>query len=403
MNESDIEVEFTKGLYDDANEQLKDVYKEQKVNRDELLQEIAKIMLIYNVADNIMKLAKNQISSLYSSLGKLITKNSRNQAKNQTNIIKNILTNTANSTFYHYSYNTDLKDVQKIIDANFKGKHFSDRVWDNETEVAKHLHKKVNDFLNGKVNVNQIKSDIEKTFNTNAYNVKRLTETEVSRVHNQSFLRFCKETGVDKLKYNATLDTKTCEDCAHYDGKIYDFGKEPGLPRHPMCRCFYEIDDDNSKVSENEDNKKQPFVMDLQLFREVKDQDELIKLIKSGVVDEIEFSRFESQFNSIFKNGIKTPLGTVRNTNKREYHIIFRHRNLIGVENVNRIKETLENPECIKEAIDSYGNVNKGYIRKYGNRMLLIIVNDDIITSYYPGKNYIKNNVEGWKVLWEEK
>ena len=34
---------------------------------------------------------------------------------------------------------------------------FYERVWENENEVAKYLHKQVNNFLNGKINVNQIK------------------------------------------------------------------------------------------------------------------------------------------------------------------------------------------------------------------------------------------------------
>lgn len=30
-------------------------------------------------------------------------------------------------------------------------------MWENEEEVTKHLHKQVNDFLNGKININEIK------------------------------------------------------------------------------------------------------------------------------------------------------------------------------------------------------------------------------------------------------
>ena len=89
---------------------------------------------------------------------------------------------------------------------NFKGKHFSKRIWSNEKEVANHLHRKVNDFLKGKVNVNQIRKDIEKTFNTSAYNSKRLVTTEVARCSSNAFDRYCKEVGVKKVKYNATLD-----------------------------------------------------------------------------------------------------------------------------------------------------------------------------------------------------
>ena len=136
-----------------------------------------------------------------------------------------------------------MKDVRKIVNANFKGKHFSTRVWTNEKQVAKHLHKQVKQFLDGKINVNQIKKDIEKTYNTNAYNAKRLVETEVNRCSNEAFTRFCKETGVEKVRYNAILDKRLCSDCEEYHDNVYDLNKKIELPRHPLCRCFYTVEE----------------------------------------------------------------------------------------------------------------------------------------------------------------
>lgn len=50
------EEKFIESLYDEANEELKEVYKEQKQNRDELLREIALIMLTYTIIDGLMSL-----------------------------------------------------------------------------------------------------------------------------------------------------------------------------------------------------------------------------------------------------------------------------------------------------------------------------------------------------------
>ncbi|WP_346890328.1 minor capsid protein [Clostridium sp. UBA1056] len=169
-----------------------------------------------------------------------------------------------------------MKDVKKIIDNNFKGKHFSERVWENENEVANHLHKKIDDFLNGKVNVNQIKKDIETTYNTNAYNAKRLTETEVTRCSSNAFDRFCKEAGVKKVRYNATLDSKLCDDCGQYHDKVFNLDKKIDVPRHPLCRCFYTIEDDQS-VLDKTDYMTNRFVPEFGEFREVKLEGFLIK------------------------------------------------------------------------------------------------------------------------------
>lgn len=249
-NKYDEELEFTQGLYDEAEEQIKEVYKEQKKNRDNILQELALIMLTYTVLDGLMSLTSKDKKKEYKRLSNVIKTNYKATGEIQNGVVTDILTKTINNTFDFYSYNAELKDVQAIIDKSFKGKHFSDRVWENEKETAKHLHKQVNDFLNGKVNVNQIKRNIEKTYNTSAYNAKRLVETEVARVENDSFKRFCNEAGVKKVRRNAVLDNRTCNDCSSFDGKVYDLKDAPDLPAHPLCRCFYEIADENYILNE---------------------------------------------------------------------------------------------------------------------------------------------------------
>ena len=236
---------FIEDLYEEANEDLKEVHKEQKESMDELLQEIAIIMLTYTVLDGLMSMKKNDKDKIYKKLSKLIIASYKSTSRKEIEVLNNILESTVNKTFKFYSYNANIKDVKKIIENNFKGKHFSDRVWSNEQEVAKHLHKQVNDFLNGKINVNKIRNDIEKTFNTSAYNSKRLVETEVNRCSSNAFDRFCKEVGVKKVRYNATLDSKQCDDCAQYHNKLFDFRNKIEVPRHPLCRCFYTIEDND--------------------------------------------------------------------------------------------------------------------------------------------------------------
>lgn len=234
------EEKFVESLYDEANEELKEVYRQQKESRDEILQEIAMIMLAYTVLDGLMDIKKNDKDKIYKKLSGLIITNYKNISNKEVEVLNNILESTVKKTFKFYSYNFNLNDVKKIIEDNFKGKHFSERVWSNENEVAKHLHKQVNDFLNGKINVNQIKKDIEKTFNTSAYNAKRLVTTEVSRCQNEAFRKLCEETNVKKVKRNAILDSKTCDDCYPLNGRVYELKDMPQIS-HPMCRCFYEV------------------------------------------------------------------------------------------------------------------------------------------------------------------
>ncbi len=238
----DKELEFIQGLYDEAEEQTKEIYKEQKKNRDELLQELALIILTYTVLDGLMSLTRKDKKKEYNRLSNIILNSAKGQGTIQVRVINDILTSTVNKTFGFYSYNAKLKDVRKIIEVNFEGKHFSKSVWGNEREVAKRLKKQVENFLNGKVNVNQIKKDIEKTYRTNAYKAKRLVETEVNRCEDEAFKRFCKETGVKKVRRNEVLDRRTCEECAALDDKVYDLDEAPGVV-HPLCRGFNTVED----------------------------------------------------------------------------------------------------------------------------------------------------------------
>lgn len=237
------EEEFIEGLYEEANEQLIEIYKEQKSVRNELLQEIAMIMLTYTVLDGIMSIGKNYKDKIYKKISGLIITNYKTISDKEIEVLNGILESTVNKTFKFYSYNADLKEVKEIVESNFKGKHFSERVWENQNEVVKRLHSQIKDFINGNINVNQIKKDIENTFNTSAYNAKRLVETEVNRCSSNAFDSFCKETGVKKLRYNATLDSRLCSDCSQYHDKVFKFNEKIEVPRHPLCRCFYTIEE----------------------------------------------------------------------------------------------------------------------------------------------------------------
>ncbi|WP_315069626.1 phage head morphogenesis protein [uncultured Clostridium sp.] len=242
MDNHKDEVNFIESLYNNANDQLKDVYKEQKKNKDDLLKEIADVMLTYTIVDTVMKLSKDDQNKLSSKFLNVVTGYAKSQGALTNKTTTDILKNTVDNTFDYYSYNADLKDVKKIIDNNYKGKHFSERAWKNEKEVAELLHSQTQDFLEGKVNVNQIKKNIQDTYDNNAYEVKRLVDTEVSRCQNEAFNRFCEETNVKKLHYHATL-CRSCSACTADDDEIFDFDSAPELPRHPICHCYYSAEE----------------------------------------------------------------------------------------------------------------------------------------------------------------
>lgn len=217
-------------LYKYGDDNTKELYKEQKDNRDELLNMIALLLLSYEIVDDKVNIPTKEKATIIA----FITKCTKKQCTHEERVITDILKNTVNNTWNYYNYNHKQKDVLELINKDFKGKTFSDRVWDNGEEIAKELEKKINRFCNGEINVSKIKSEINKTYNKGAYNTKRLVDTEVSNCMNNAFMRFCKETDVKHIKRNATLDSRTCEDCMDEDGKVYELRNAPMIPKHPF-------------------------------------------------------------------------------------------------------------------------------------------------------------------------
>ncbi|ADL53223.1 ADP-ribosyltransferase [Clostridium cellulovorans] len=253
------EVEFIQSLYDDAEEAQKEIYKEQKKNRDELLQIIANIMLTYMIMDNVMNMTKEEYEKEYAKIFKTIIGLCNAEAEVAVTKTTDILKDTVNKTFDFYSYNAEFKDVEDIINKEYKGKHFSSRVWENEQAVAKKLNQQLDDFLKGKINVNQIQKEIKDTYNNSAYEVKRLVETEVNICEDLAFKQFCRETGVKKVTRNEVLDSKTCSKCAPLNGKIFHLEDAPGSI-HALCRGFNTIAADDEEITKNDvqvnDNEK---------------------------------------------------------------------------------------------------------------------------------------------------
>lgn len=393
---------FIESLYDEANEELKGVYSEYKNNRDGLLKEIAMIILSYTVLNNAMSLSKMEKDKEYSKLSLIIKQGLKSQSKLQDDVLEKIVTNTVKNTFDFYSYNASLKDIGEIINKNFKGKHFSEKVWDNEKEVAKRLHSQIDKFLNGKININQIKKDIEKTFNTSAYNAKRLTETEVNRCEDEAFRKFCREVGVKKVRRNEVLDSRTCGVCASLDGKVYNLDDAPGVV-HPLCRGFNTIED-YEKVSKINDeiavSKDKPITMDLQLFGAKSNWQILKQQIDSGLLDGMEVQKGMKYWEKVIKNTIQTPIESIKYSKKsieQYWHIVEGHKEFLNTSEIDNIIKCLETPDEIRLSFGK--NV---YIKDINGKELLTVIDNGIITAYYPTKRYLSNNIRKKVLLWRK-
>jgi SPP1 gp7 family putative phage head morphogenesis protein len=65
-----------------------------------------------------------------------------------------------------------------------------------------------------------------------------IARTEIIRAHNQGQIKFYDTVGVKKFIWQTAEDERTCPICQPLDEQSFVVGKDPGPPKHPMCRCF---------------------------------------------------------------------------------------------------------------------------------------------------------------------
>lgn len=234
MYSQDEEQEFIEGLYDYAEEEIKEV--SSKEEQEEILQKVAMILLTYTIVDNILDLNRKDKVYIYSTFKKLFKENLTETINNQSTKITSILDYVSKNTNNFYGGSANKKDLDKILNTPYKGEKYLTRVKDNAKEIYKKLQNVIYKFLNGKIDANDIKNEILKIYKFKDYIFKRLVETELSRVEKETFLFNSKEK---LLTRNAILDGQACEHCASLHGKIYTVEEAENEEFHPKCRCYF--------------------------------------------------------------------------------------------------------------------------------------------------------------------
>lgn len=247
----DIMMNLTSELYQNGEKDINSMLLEQKQNRDSLLQAIASIILFKPVKNEFMELSNKDYFESKKALDKLIKDNFTIEAKSEVKALDKIIEKTAKDKWGINDYVTNLgkdagvkpidkKVIDKIKNDKVAGKTAKSRIWNNKDEVYKHTQKRVDEFLKGKISVNDIEKEIKTLYNSNAYNTKRLVNDQIARAQAKANEEWFKENDVEWLLYDATLDGKTCSDCSGLDGKTYERDKaRPPIPKHVGCRCCY--------------------------------------------------------------------------------------------------------------------------------------------------------------------
>lgn len=186
-------------------------------------------------------------------LNKDINRQCRELYKTENRHITSTLRNVAEDSYYHEIFNiqkgTGLgfsfskfprQDVDRILRSTWSGGNYSQRIWKDVNGMTARLKNELLvSMLSGRSNEKTARI-FQEQFGVNAYCARRLVRTESAYVANAAQKSAYSEAGIERYRFVATLDSRTCECCAALDGKVFELSKaKPGTnypPMHPFCR-----------------------------------------------------------------------------------------------------------------------------------------------------------------------
>jgi len=254
---------------DYTDEQMKEIYKEQKKALTTLDILLGAMFIKYGV-DGLLKMTSKQkgdmgFKQMLKSMGKSL-------GTSEIAKVTDILGSVFKDTYYKNAFTMEMgmpinlkfdminkEFINKAVNKKFKGELFSDRIWKNKGLLIDRLQVSLEDAMRGKTTIDKVARNIRKTFNTTAYESRRIAQTEAGRMAVDAQDDIARSSGVEEVTWSATLDNLTADYDASLDGKIWDINENHPRPiydTHPLCRCLLlSVPYKNWKPTSRKDNQ----------------------------------------------------------------------------------------------------------------------------------------------------
>ena len=159
--------------------------------------------------------------------------------------------------------------IEKAVKQKWLGGNYSSNIWKDKDRLTIALGQIVPRGIALGQNPRIIGKDITAQLGVRQSYGERLARTEFNRTTNQAAVAGYEEAGVEKYQFIATLDHRTSEFCADYDGEIINLSEMMvGVnfpPLHPNCRsttiAYFEPDEidamfeQSTRIAKGEDGK----------------------------------------------------------------------------------------------------------------------------------------------------
>ena len=319
----------------------------------------------------------------------------------------------------------DERKLDKIIAKPWAadGKNFSDRIWQQRTQLVNELHNQLTrTCVLGKAPDDAIKA-ISKKFNVTKSQAGRLVMTEQAYFHSVAQKEAFEDLDVEEFEVVATLDSHTSEICQEMDGKHFPMKDyQPGVtapPFHVWCRSvtvpYFEDNFTGERAARDEDGNtyyvpdnmtykdwKKSMVdgeigdlkvtSDTKVLTDVSLDDTIITEMFSKTIDSRKGFKFisEEKFDSLTIEARKNGAVILRGTDEVERHLDEMDANAASIGDVLLFRKDVCISEVIEETFHFKQHINK--------------VNDDkeeplrSILNEISAKEYIIENAKKLKI-----
>ena len=190
---------------------------------------------------------------------------------------KKLLTQTLKDDYYKNVYNIskekgflanfsgiDNKTIERVLSYPWSGSNYSERIWNNKKQLGRTIKNEMVQMIIRGESSDKVAKRISEKMDSSYKNAVRLIQTEHSYVMNEASKYTYEDLNIGKYEFLATLDKRTCKDCAKLDGKVFNLKDAiTGLnypPLHPNDRCttvpYYEDDEDDTRFARDENGKR---------------------------------------------------------------------------------------------------------------------------------------------------
>lgn len=213
----------------------------------------------------------------------------------------------------------DKQTVNQILDTEFDGKNYSERIWGNSDILANQLKDKLAVAIATGQSIQKTARDFRERFNVQNYYAERLVRTETNYFHNSAELESYDSMGFEYYEFVATLDSRTSEICAEMDGKRFKVSEarqgDNAPPLHPNCRStivpyFKDFEPEETRIYRNPETNRNEYAYNMSYenwydrFVEGQSNQIVVNIVKKPV-PESEAQHFKTQFSANYPKDVK--------------------------------------------------------------------------------------------------